>query len=31
MKKETYEIDEQWVYNENTTLDDLSDEDTSVS
>ena len=28
MAKE-YEIDEKWVYGENTTLDDLSDEDIS--
>lgn len=26
---EEYEIDEKWVYSENTTLDDLSDEDIS--
>lgn len=26
---EGYEIDEKWVYGENTTLDDLSDEDIS--
>ncbi len=26
MKNEDYEIDKQWVYGENTTLDDLSDE-----
>ena len=29
MEKEDYEIDEKWVYGENTTLDDLSDEDIS--
>lgn len=29
MVKEDYEIDEQWVYGENTTLDDLSEEDIS--
>jgi hypothetical protein len=29
MAKEDYEIDEKWVYGENTTLDDLSDEDIS--
>ncbi len=27
MKKEDYEIDKQWVYDKNTTLDDLSEED----
>ena len=27
--EEDYEIDEKWVYGENTTLDDLSDEDIS--
>lgn len=27
MEKEDYEIDEKWVYGENTTLDELSDED----
>ena len=29
MAEEEYEIDEKWVYGENTTLDDLSDEDIS--
>ena len=29
MEQEDYEIDKKWVYGENTTLDDLSDEDIS--